>query len=213
MIDRNFQEMSPSVNPKSNAFSEGRPNPHSANRRFGRSGSYDHILTFHESSFGQVRNVCFRTTERTVGRGISSNLKMPFSWSLPSLKVSKVIDRIVFEKYKTDTYSWFVESGQALLKNNLSGAFSIKFFRHYWRPFGSNWHILFNFKSKFAVQIWLQLQIFFKWTIPGLFFFISVFSIQKTNVRNKSCLWLWFQTADICHWKKPRYQLSQNHCP
>ena len=40
MIDQIFQEMSPSVNPKSNAFSEGRPNPHSANRRFGRSGSY-----------------------------------------------------------------------------------------------------------------------------------------------------------------------------
>ena len=50
--------------------------------------------------------------------------------------------------------------------------------------------------------------------IPGLFFFIFVFSIQLTE---KISILIfandWIQTADLWNRKQPLYQLSHHHCP
>ena len=53
-----------------------------------------------------------------------------------------------------------------------------------------------------------------KWAIPGLFFFIFVFSIQLTV--NKCSINFaddWSRTADLWYRKRPLYQLSHNHFP
>ena len=50
--------------------------------------------------------------------------------------------------------------------------------------------------------------------IPGLIFFICVFSIQffakliVNNIAND-----WIRTMDLWYWKRPLYQLRHNHCP
>ena len=58
-------------------------------------------------------------------------------------------------------------------------------------------------------------RMFFKWAIPGLFFFIFIFSKQLTeNVQCKIHIaYGWIQTADLWNWKQPLYQLSHIHCP
>ena len=53
------------------------------------------------------------------------------------------------------------------------------------------------------------LIIFLKWAIPGLFFFIFVFSIQLTV--NKCSINFaddWIRTANLWYRKRPLYQLS-----
>ena len=53
-----------------------------------------------------------------------------------------------------------------------------------------------------------------KWTIPGLFLFIFVFSIQL--IINKCSINFaddWSRTADLWYRKRPLYQLSHNHFP
>ena len=56
---------------------------------------------------------------------------------------------------------------------------------------------------------------FQKWAIPGLFFFIFVFSIQLTA--NKCSILKfandWIRTTGLWYWKRPLYQLSHNHRP
>ena len=53
--------------------------------------------------------------------------------------------------------------------------------------------------------------LFLNWAIPGLFFFIFVFSIQlivHTNFAND-----WIRTTNLWCWKRPLYQLHHNHFP
>ena len=55
---------------------------------------------------------------------------------------------------------------------------------------------------------------FFKWAVPGLFFFIFVFSIQLTV--NKCSIKFpddWIRTSDFWYQKQTLYQLTQNHYP
>ena len=60
-----------------------------------------------------------------------------------------------------------------------------------------------------------SLSVFLKWAIPGLFFFIFVFSIHLTvNVQYKFLADDWIRTADLWNRKRPLYQLSRHHhCP
>ena len=61
--------------------------------------------------------------------------------------------------------------------------------------------------------VWSSCLVFINGPFPASFFFIFVFSIQLTiNV------WFkyaddWIRTEDLYCWKRPLYQLSQNHCP
>ena len=53
-----------------------------------------------------------------------------------------------------------------------------------------------------------------KWAIPGLFYFIFVFSIQLTvNVQFKCLPMTGFEPRTSEIWKLTLYQLSHNHCP
>ena len=52
--------------------------------------------------------------------------------------------------------------------------------------------------------------LFFKWAIPGIFFFVFAFSIELT-VFNIIFANDWIWPADLWNWKQPLYQLSHNH--
>ena len=58
---------------------------------------------------------------------------------------------------------------------------------------------------------------FLKWAIPGLFFFIFVFSnfdtVDSKQMFNIIFADDWIRTADLWNQKRPLYQLSHNHCP
>ena len=55
---------------------------------------------------------------------------------------------------------------------------------------------------------------FFRWAIPGIFFFIFVFLLQFTVY--KYSIWKfadgWIRTTDLWCRKQPLFQLNHNHC-
>ena len=79
-----------------------------------------------------------------------------------------------------------------------------------------DWTSLHEWEQQYLKSISSPTVFLENWAIPGLFFFIFVFSIQfwtKLIVNNiaDGCI----QTADLWYWKRPLYQLSlsHNHCP
>ena len=57
------------------------------------------------------------------------------------------------------------------------------------------------------------LTTFLKWAIPGLFFFIFVFSIQLAVNVQLIFAGDWIRTTDLWNRKRPLDQLSHNHFP
>ena len=53
---------------------------------------------------------------------------------------------------------------------------------------------------------------FLRWAIPGVFFFIFVFSVFFCTIGRSNFANDGIQTTDIWCWKRPLYQLSHHHC-
>ena len=71
--------------------------------------------------------------------------------------------------------------------------------------------LLYLSEAKFLIREYRKK---IKWAIPGLFFFIFVFSTQLTEyIRYKSIADDWIWTAGLWCRKQKLWQLSHNHCP
>ena len=70
--------------------------------------------------------------------------------------------------------------------------------------FGTNQFSSSNYPSTF----------FLKWAIPGLFFFIFVFSTNSLQVIcSINVAYVWIRTRVLWYRKWTRFQLCHNHCP